>query len=42
MLKSLFDPTGAFARGMERVWSLIVLNQLWLECSMTVVNMAAS
>ena len=42
MLKSFFDPNGAFARGMERVWSLIVLNVLWLVCSLPVVTMGAS
>ena len=42
MLKSFFDPNGAFARGMERVWSLIVLNVLWLVCSLPVVTLGAS
>ena len=42
MLKSFFDPNGAFARGMERVWSLIVLNVLWLVCSLPVVTMGTS
>ena len=42
MLKSFFDPNGAFARGMERVWSLIVLNVLWLVRSLPVATMGAS
>lgn len=38
----VFDPNGAFARGMERVWSLIVLNVLWLVCSLPVATLGAS
>ena len=28
MFRSLFDPNSAFFRGMERVWTLVVLNVL--------------
>ncbi len=32
MFRSLFDPNSAFFRGMERVWTLVVLNVLWVLC----------
>ncbi len=42
MFRSLFDPDSAFSRGMERVWSLVVLNVLWLLCSLPLVTLGAS
>lgn len=42
MFKSLFDPESPFGRGMEKVWQLIVLNVLWLLCSLPVVTLGAS
>lgn len=42
MFKSLFDPDSSFSRGMERVWSLVVLNVLWLLCSLPLVTLGAS
>ena len=42
MFKSLFDPESPFGRGMEKVWQLIVLNVLWLLCSLPVITLGAS
>ena len=42
MFKSLFDPESPFGRGMEKVWQLIVLNVLWMICSLPVVTLGAS
>ena len=42
MFKSMFDPESPFGRGMEKVWQLIVLNVLWLICSLPVVTLGAS
>lgn len=41
-MKWLFDPEGAFARGMDLVGQLIWLNVLWLVCSLPVVTLGAS
>ena len=37
-----FDPNSAFFRGMERVWTLVVLNVLWVLCSLPVVTIGPS
>lgn len=42
MFRSLFDPNSAFSRGMERVWTLVVLNVLWVLCSLPVVTIGPS
>ena len=42
MFRSLFDPNSAFFRGMERVWTLVVLNVLWVLCSLPVVTIGPS
>ena len=42
MFKSLFDPNSAFARAMDRVASLILLNVLWLVCSLPVITAGAA
>ena len=42
MFRSMFDPESPFGRGMEKVWQLIVLNVLWLICSLPVVTLGAS
>jgi len=42
MFRSLFDPNSAFFRGMERVWTLVVLNVLWVFCSLPVVTIGPS
>ena len=42
MFKSLFDPESPFGRGREKVWQLIVLNVLWMICSLPVVTLGAS
>lgn len=42
MFKALFDPESPFGRGMEKVWQLIILNVLWLVCSLPVVTLGAS
>ena len=41
MLK-LFEPDGLFARGMCYVYYLVVINVLWLVCSLPVVTFGAS
>ncbi len=38
----LFDPDSAFSRGMNTVWDLVVLNVLWLLCSLPVVTAGAA
>lgn len=42
MFKSLFDPDSAFGRAMELVLQLVLLNVLWLICSLPVVTFGAS
>ncbi len=42
MFKSLFDPDSAFGRAMETVLQLVVLNVLWLVCSLPIVTIGAS
>ena len=42
MFRSLFDPNSAFFSGMERVWTLVVLNVLWVLCSLPVVTIGPS
>ena len=42
MFRSLLDPNSAFSRGMERVWTLVVLNVLWVLCSLPVVTIGPS
>jgi len=42
MFKSLFDPDSAFGRAMETVLQLVVLNVLWLVCSLPIVTVGAS
>ena len=42
MFRSLFDRNSAFFRGMERVWTLVVLNVLWVLCSLPVVTIGPS
>ena len=38
----LFDPDSAFSQGMNRVGDLMVLNVLWLVCSLPVITFGAS
>ena len=38
----LFEPDGLFARGMCYVYYLVVINVLWLVCSLPVVTFGAS
>lgn len=38
----LFDPESPFGRGMEKVWQLIILNVLWLVCSLPVITLGAA
>jgi len=38
----LFEPDGLFARGMSHVYYLVVVNVLWLVCSLPVVTFGAS
>ncbi len=42
MWKSLFDPEGAFARGTELLGQLVLVNVLFLLCSLPVVTMGIS
>lgn len=42
MFKALFDPESPFGRGMEKVWQLIILNVLWLVCSLPVITLGAA
>ncbi len=42
MFKALFDPDSPFGKGMEMVFHLILLNILWLLCSLGVVTIGAS
>lgn len=42
MFKALFDPESPFGRGMEKVWQLMVLNVLWLVCSLPIVTLGAA
>ena len=39
---NLLNPDGLFARIMNAVWNLILLNVLWLVCSLPVVTVGAS
>jgi len=42
VFKALFDPESPFGRGMEKVWQLIILNVLWLVCSLPIVTLGAA
>lgn len=42
MFKGFFDPEGPFANTMNRIGSLIVLNALWIVCSLPVFTLGAS
>jgi len=42
MFKFFFDPEGPFAAVVNRIGSLIVLNLLWLVCSLPVFTLGAS
>ena len=42
MFKSLFDPDSVFGRTMETVLHLVILNALWLVCSLPIVTIGAS
>lgn len=39
---NFFNPDGLFARIMNTVWNLVLLNLLWLVCSLPVVTLGAS
>ena len=41
-MKGLFDPDGVFARAMDFLWRMIVLNVLFVICSIPVVTFGAS
>lgn len=41
-MKGFFDPDGVFARAMDFLWRMIVLNVLFLICSLPVVTFGAS
>ena len=36
---NFFNPDGLFARIMNTVWNLVLLNLLWLVCSLPVVTL---
>ena len=42
MFKSLFDPDSAFGRATETVLNLVILNVLWLVCSLPIITIGAS
>lgn len=42
MLRGLFDPDGAFARAMDWVGRMVLLNVLFLICSLPIVTFGAS
>lgn len=42
MFKSFFDPEGPFATAVNRIGTLILLNVLWLLCSVPVFTLGAS
>ena len=42
MLKGLFDPDGVFARAMDWVGRMVLLNVLFLLCSIPVITFGAS
>lgn len=42
MLKGLFDPDGAFARAMDWIGRMVLLNVLFLLCSIPVITFGAS
>ena len=42
MFKSLFDPDSAFGRATETVLNLVILNVLWLICSLPIITIGAS
>ena len=39
---NFFNPDGLFARIMNTVWNLVLLNLLWLVCSLPVVTLGAA
>ena len=41
-MKGLFDPDGVFARAMDFLWRMIVLNVLFVLCSIPIVTFGAS
>ena len=41
-MKGLFDPDGVFARAMDFLWRMIVLNVLFVLCSIPLVTFGAS
>ncbi len=42
MFRSLFDPDSSFGRAMDLLLRLVILNVLWLVCSLPVVTLGAS